>query len=235
MRMRSSWRASRSRSTCAAASARRRCVALRSASAPASTSRCSASRAAASPRCSTSFAALDRPTAGRVRVAGTDLAHLGESALARWRGRHVGVVFQFFQLHAHAHHRREHRAARWSWCGRSPAQRAARARWSCWSAWASPTRRTSSPRCSRAGSSSARPSRGRSPTTRRCSSPTSPPATWTARRPRPFGTLFEQLAGQGKTLLIVTHDANLARGARRVVELRDGHVASDSARGRAAA
>ncbi|HEY0192964.1 MAG TPA: ABC transporter ATP-binding protein [Kofleriaceae bacterium] len=44
------------------------------------------------------IAGIDRPTAGRVRIAGTDLAGLGESALAAWRGRHVGVVFQFFQL-----------------------------------------------------------------------------------------------------------------------------------------
>ncbi|MEO7731162.1 MAG: ABC transporter ATP-binding protein [Kofleriaceae bacterium] len=44
------------------------------------------------------IAGLDRPTAGRIRVAGTDLEGLDESALAAWRGRHVGVVFQFFQL-----------------------------------------------------------------------------------------------------------------------------------------
>jgi putative ABC transport system ATP-binding protein len=44
------------------------------------------------------IAGLDRPTRGTVRVAGTDLGALGESALARWRGRHVGVVFQSFQL-----------------------------------------------------------------------------------------------------------------------------------------
>jgi putative ABC transport system ATP-binding protein len=44
------------------------------------------------------IAGLDRPTAGRVRVAGTALDGLDESALAAWRGRHVGVVFQFFQL-----------------------------------------------------------------------------------------------------------------------------------------
>jgi putative ABC transport system ATP-binding protein len=44
------------------------------------------------------IAGIDRPTAGSVRVAGTLLGGLGESALAAWRGRHVGVVFQFFQL-----------------------------------------------------------------------------------------------------------------------------------------
>jgi putative ABC transport system ATP-binding protein len=43
-------------------------------------------------------AALDRPTSGCVRVAGTDLTQFGEDALALWRGRNVGVVFQFFQL-----------------------------------------------------------------------------------------------------------------------------------------
>ena len=44
------------------------------------------------------IAGIDRPTAGRVRVAGTTLDALRESQLAAWRGRNVGVVFQFFQL-----------------------------------------------------------------------------------------------------------------------------------------
>ena len=41
---------------------------------------------------------VDRPTAGEVRVAGTALQELDENRLAIWRGEHVGVVFQFFQL-----------------------------------------------------------------------------------------------------------------------------------------
>jgi putative ABC transport system ATP-binding protein len=41
---------------------------------------------------------IDRPSAGRVVVDGCDLGTMGEDALARWRGRHVGIVFQFFQL-----------------------------------------------------------------------------------------------------------------------------------------
>jgi putative ABC transport system ATP-binding protein len=44
------------------------------------------------------IAGIDRPTAGSVRVAGADVGALGESALAGWRGTTVGVVFQFFQL-----------------------------------------------------------------------------------------------------------------------------------------
>lgn len=41
---------------------------------------------------------IDRPTAGQVEVAGQSLIDLSENELARWRGAHVGVIFQFFQL-----------------------------------------------------------------------------------------------------------------------------------------
>lgn len=41
---------------------------------------------------------IDRPSEGRVVVAGTDVATLEEGPLALWRGRTVGIVFQFFQL-----------------------------------------------------------------------------------------------------------------------------------------
>lgn len=41
---------------------------------------------------------IDRPTAGTVAVTGRELSELDEEQLAVWRGEHVGVVFQFFQL-----------------------------------------------------------------------------------------------------------------------------------------
>ncbi|MFI7205679.1 ABC transporter ATP-binding protein [Micromonospora aurantiaca (nom. illeg.)] len=44
------------------------------------------------------LAALDRPDAGTVTVAGTRLEKLGEAASARFRRAHVGLVFQFFNL-----------------------------------------------------------------------------------------------------------------------------------------
>jgi putative ABC transport system ATP-binding protein len=44
------------------------------------------------------IAGIDRPTAGEVFVAGTAVHEFSEDRLAAWRGRHVGVVFQFFQL-----------------------------------------------------------------------------------------------------------------------------------------
>src|SRR5277367_519690 len=44
------------------------------------------------------IAGLDRPSTGTVTVAGRRIDALGESALARFRARHVGIIFQFFNL-----------------------------------------------------------------------------------------------------------------------------------------
>lgn len=41
---------------------------------------------------------IDRPTSGEVLVSGTSLQTLGEGQLAAWRGKNIGIVFQFFQL-----------------------------------------------------------------------------------------------------------------------------------------
>jgi len=41
---------------------------------------------------------LDRPTGGRVRFQGRDLATLGDAELARYRRQQVGFVFQFYNL-----------------------------------------------------------------------------------------------------------------------------------------
>jgi putative ABC transport system ATP-binding protein len=41
---------------------------------------------------------IDRPTSGEVEVDGTAVHKLGENRMARWRGIHLGIVFQFFQL-----------------------------------------------------------------------------------------------------------------------------------------
>lgn len=41
---------------------------------------------------------IDRPSTGEVTVAGAPIHALSENKLAMWRGRNVGIVFQFFQL-----------------------------------------------------------------------------------------------------------------------------------------
>jgi putative ABC transport system ATP-binding protein len=44
------------------------------------------------------IAGIDKPDAGQVVVGGVNIADLGESELAKWRSRHVGFVFQFYNL-----------------------------------------------------------------------------------------------------------------------------------------
>jgi ABC-type lipoprotein export system ATPase subunit len=41
---------------------------------------------------------IDRPTSGSVYVTGEAVHEMSENRLARWRGRQIGIVFQFFQL-----------------------------------------------------------------------------------------------------------------------------------------
>jgi putative ABC transport system ATP-binding protein len=41
---------------------------------------------------------IDRPSAGEVLVLGQPVHKLSENGLARWRGQCVGIIFQFFQL-----------------------------------------------------------------------------------------------------------------------------------------
>jgi putative ABC transport system ATP-binding protein len=41
---------------------------------------------------------IDRPSKGDIYVTGANLNELNENQLARWRGKNVGVIFQFFQL-----------------------------------------------------------------------------------------------------------------------------------------
>jgi putative ABC transport system ATP-binding protein len=44
------------------------------------------------------IAGIDRPTSGKVLVAGTDLGTLSEGQLAKWRSRSIGFIFQFYNL-----------------------------------------------------------------------------------------------------------------------------------------
>ena len=41
---------------------------------------------------------LDRPTSGTVEVAGEPISRLSDGQLAKWRSRHIGFVFQFYNL-----------------------------------------------------------------------------------------------------------------------------------------
>ena len=44
------------------------------------------------------LAGIDRPTTGTIRIAGTEITSLSDRALAGWRARHVGFIFQLYNL-----------------------------------------------------------------------------------------------------------------------------------------
>jgi putative ABC transport system ATP-binding protein len=44
------------------------------------------------------LAGIDRPTRGSITVAGTDISGLSERGLAAWRARHIGFIFQLYNL-----------------------------------------------------------------------------------------------------------------------------------------
>src|SRR6187397_97062 len=44
------------------------------------------------------IAGIDRPTSGKIVVSGTDVGQLSEGALAKWRSRSIGFIFQFYNL-----------------------------------------------------------------------------------------------------------------------------------------
>ncbi len=172
-------------------------------------------------------AALDRPSAGRVRVAGTELARMGESALARWRGRHVGVVFQFFQL-LPTLTIVENVVLAMELVGEiAPAARHARAMELLGSVGLADQARKLPSMLSGGQQQRAAIARAlaNDPAIVLADEPTGNLDSETAAG---IGTLLGRLAARGKTLLIVTHDAQLASAASRVIELRDGALASDT-------
>lgn len=44
------------------------------------------------------IAGIDRPTSGTITVAGEEVTRLSETQMARWRTRHVGMIYQFYNL-----------------------------------------------------------------------------------------------------------------------------------------
>jgi putative ABC transport system ATP-binding protein len=44
------------------------------------------------------IAGIDHSTSGRVIVGGEEITRMNESALAGWRARHIGLIFQFYNL-----------------------------------------------------------------------------------------------------------------------------------------
>jgi putative ABC transport system ATP-binding protein len=142
------------------------------------------------------------------------------------RRKHIGIVFQFFNLlegmsvlENVAPCPRSSRDATASPPSRAPA--------TCWTCWASPTRRRRCPACSRVASASDSPSRGRSPTSRRCLLADEPTGALDSVGGQEVIELLSRLHAAGQTIILVTHDANVANAADTVLRMRDGRIVSD--------
>ena len=169
---------------------------------------------------------IDRPTSGAVLMNGVPLHQLDENDLARWRRRNLGIVFQFFQLlptltvlenvllpmdflpDYHARIAQEQAMKLLSLVEMAD------------HAHKLPS--------ALSGGQQQRVAIARAlannPPILIADEPTGNLDSKTADR---IYRLFEMLARQGKTIVMVTHDADLARRAQRSITIADGQIVDD--------
>ncbi|HEX2681918.1 MAG TPA: ABC transporter ATP-binding protein [Candidatus Dormibacteraeota bacterium] len=170
---------------------------------------------------------LDVPTSGRYLLDGTDVAKLDDDQLARIRNRKIGFVFQSFNLipRTSALHNVEMPLIYAGASGRTAKARAALG------AVGLADRQHHQP-TEMSGGQQQRAAIARALVT--------DPAILLADEPTgnldsgsslEIMKLLAQLnAEHGRTIVLITHEQDIARFARRVVELRDGRVVSDQRR-----
>ena len=172
------------------------------------------------------IAGLDRASTGEVRVAGAGLGKLSENELARWRGANLGVVFQFFQL-LPTLTIEENIMLAMDFVGKIPAEKRRPRTHELLKLVGLSDQALKLP-STLSGGQQQRAAIARAlandPPLLLADEPTGNLDSETAAA---VDNLFDVLIGEGKTLLIVTHDANLARHADRVIHLKDGLVLSD--------
>jgi putative ABC transport system ATP-binding protein len=174
---------------------------------------------------------IDRPTSGEVVVDGETVHALSENQLARWRGRHVGVVFQFFQLlptltilenvmlpmdFCRMYRRRERRERAMQLLDQVGIADHAHKLPSTLS-----------------GGEQQRAAVARAlandPSLVVADEPTGNLDTATAAE---VFEVFQELVAQGKTLVVVTHDKTLSARSERVLHLLDGRIHRDENNGK---
>ena len=169
---------------------------------------------------------LDRPTAGRYELDGRAVEHLGRDQLADVRNRHIGFVFQGFNLLARSSAQENvelpllyDRGRK----GRDPAQAARKAL----ERVGLGDRRDHQP-SELSGGQQQRVAIARAlvtePSLLLADEPTGNLDTRTGIE---VLALFQQLNRQGLTVVMVTHEPDIARYVQRVIELRDGCVKRD--------
>jgi putative ABC transport system ATP-binding protein len=173
---------------------------------------------------------IDRPTGGQVFVAGEAVHSLSENQLARWRGRNIGVIFQFFQL-LPTLTIMENVVLPMDFCNvYKPPERKERAMHLLHQVGIADQAHKLPSALSGGQQQRAAIARAlaNDPPLLVGDEPTGNLDTATADQV--FG-LFQDLVGQGKTLVVVTHDLGLSHRMGRVLHLLDGRIHRDQNNG----
>ncbi len=169
---------------------------------------------------------IDRPTEGKVIVDGEAVHKLSESRLARWRGRHVGVVFQFYQL-LPALTILENVILPMDFCGVYPRRERKERAIHLLKEVGIADHIHKLPNAL-SGGEQQRAAIARAlandPPVVVADEPT---GNLDAETANAMLALFERLSDQGKTLLMVTHDQNLSSRTPRVLHILDGRIDHD--------
>ncbi|MBU0490406.1 MAG: cyclic nucleotide-binding domain-containing protein, partial [Chloroflexi bacterium] len=166
---------------------------------------------------------IDHPTAGKVIIGGQDIYEMSESRRALWRGRHVGIVFQFFQL-LPTLSLLENTMLPMDYCNVYPArERPARAMELLKMVGLEDQAYKLPGSVSSGQQQSAAIARAlaNDPPIVVADEPT---GNLDSRSAETIYRLFKDLATQGKTILIVTHDPSLTRRTDQTVILSDGEI-----------